>query len=236
VNDYYEGYWDNKNLDHTPHVVWKKTVLSKLNFLTERDSEVETRYLDIGCGNGFISEQFVHKYKVYGIDISHNALSEAEKKGIITQRVDKDELPFEDGFFDVVVCLDVLEHLLNPESMTKEVYRVLNKNGKFIVCVPNVLNIFNRIHFMCGEFVDVMDVAHQTGELFSEHVKMFSKNKLRLLLENNNFKIIQSFNYFPNKLSEKPRYQAICNMMNRLKIHDRLPSLFALGFLLVCEK
>ena len=89
MDKYYEDYWYNKSLDDTPHAIWKKSVLSKIDLN-------DGNYLDIGCGNGFISEQFLYNHKVYGLDISENALKEANKKGLIVNKHDFSEktLPF----------------------------------------------------------------------------------------------------------------------------------------------
>ena len=99
-----------------------------------------------------------------------------------------------------------------------------------------MLNIFNRIMFLFGEFYDVMDTSHRTNELFSEHIKVFSKKKFELLLNKYSFKIKKRYYYFPDKLSERRKLQFICNILNALKLHLILPKLFALGFLYVCEK
>lgn len=231
MTKYYEAYWDEKTLDTTVHVLWKKDILSRI-------SVEGSMLLDIGCGNGFISEQFLDRFVVHGLDVSENALSLAKKKGIVTQKIDENltELPFESGSFDVVICLDVLEHLKDPEQMTREIHRVLKKDGRYIVCVPNMLNLYNRLHFLCGEFVDIMDVAHRNNELFSEHIKVFSRKKLSQLLEKCGFVIKKRYHYFPDRLTEKIWMRYLCHLVYKLRLHDRFPSLFALGFLYMCGK
>lgn len=232
-NKYYEEYWKTKQVDISPHLIFKKNILAKLKLKGQN-------YLDIGCGNGYISEQFTQKFETYGLDISAVAIEEAEKKGLKCQQINANsmDLPFTDAFFDNIVCLDVLEHLTSPEDFTKEIFRVLKKGGSFVVCVPNLMNIFNRLFFLKGEFVDVMDVAHRNDELFSEHIKMFSKKKLELLLHRNNFEIIEKYNYFPEKFSEAKtkRFQLLGDIINKLSLPDLFPELFALGFLYVCRK
>ena len=231
--NYYEDYWELKKIEPGSHLPWKKEILGALELSG-------SNFLDIGCGDGYIASQFVNKFKTYGIDISEVALKEANTKGIITQQLDanKIELPFEDEFFDNISCLDVLEHLMDPIAFTKEIYRILKKSGIFIVSIPNILNIINRIHFLFGNFVDVMDVSHKNDELFSEHIKMFSKDKLEKLLEGVKFEITKRYFYFPKKFNEPKwkKIQFLGNIFNVLKIHTIMPSLFALGFLYVCKK
>lgn len=232
-NNYYEDYWKFNKIEPGSHLPWKKEILGTLDLSG-------SNFLDIGCGDGYIASQFVNKFKTYGLDISEKALAKAKAKRIITKQLDanKIEIPFKDGFFDNISCLDVLEHLIDPIAFTKEIYRILKKGGTFIVCVPNILNIINRIHFLFGNFVDVMDVAHKNNELFSEHIKMFSKDKLEKLLEGTNFKITKRYFYFPKNFNEPKwkKIQFLGNIFNFFKIHTILPSLFALGFLYVCKK
>lgn len=42
------------------------------------------------------------------------------------------------GFFDLVICTEVIEHLENPRSMIKEIRRVLTKGGKAILSIPSL--------------------------------------------------------------------------------------------------
>jgi len=234
LKKYYEEYWkENKVLQGSPYDIWKKKILYSIDC----DGE---NYFDLGCGNGDIAEFFINKFQTYGADISEHALKTASKKGIITKCINANDsiLPYENNFFNIISCLDVLEHLVDPENITIEIYRLLKKDGLFIISVPNILNIFNRIYFLRGQFVDVMDVAHRTDALFSEHIKMFSKKKLEQLIINSGFQIIQRHYYFPDKFNEKKwqSLQFVGDFVNKLKIPQFIPSLFALGLLYVCKK
>jgi SAM-dependent methyltransferase len=50
--------------------------------------------------------------------------------------VDLNNIPFEDNEFDIFVTLDVFEHLFHPETVIKEIYRVLKPGGCYIMTVP----------------------------------------------------------------------------------------------------
>ncbi|MCS7231652.1 MAG: class I SAM-dependent methyltransferase [Elusimicrobiota bacterium] len=47
-----------------------------------------------------------------------------------------EHIPVEDGYYDIVIITEVLEHLENPDIVLKECYRVLKKNGKIVVTIP----------------------------------------------------------------------------------------------------
>lgn len=96
------------------------------------------RVLDVGCGGGFTCEFLAHQQaQVWGLDQSAQCIAaaqaHAEAGGLpITYRCGiAEELPFEAVAFDVVVCVDVLEHVADPLQAVKEISRVLRPGGLF---------------------------------------------------------------------------------------------------------
>jgi len=66
--------------------------------------------------------------------------------------VERDEFPLEDESFDVVLCLEVLEHLaIDPIGMMSEVNRVLRPGGMFVLTTPNVVRWSNIANIILGE-------------------------------------------------------------------------------------
>lgn len=57
-------------------------------------------------------------------------------------------LPFEDGSFDTVVCLEGVEHVLRPHDLMGELFRVCRVGGSVIVSTPNVSCMFSRVQFL----------------------------------------------------------------------------------------
>ena len=55
-------------------------------------------------------------------------------------------LPFADGAFDAAVCLEGLEHLVNPVGLIGELARVVHADGEIIVSTPNVMNYYSRLY------------------------------------------------------------------------------------------
>lgn len=88
--------------------------------------------LDVGCGER--PYKFVHESLVsasYGIDI-HESPHQCD----ISALACAEYIPFRDGAFDTVLCTEVLEHVDNPDTVLKEIYRVLRNCGHLIVSVP----------------------------------------------------------------------------------------------------
>jgi len=102
-----------------------------------------TVYLDLGCGDGQIAERvawMVGVKEVYGADIDSEVLENAKLRGIKTFNLDlsKDKIPLNDNSVDLVTAFEVIEHLINPDNMLKEVFRVLKEGGHLLLSTPNL--------------------------------------------------------------------------------------------------
>lgn len=96
------------------------------------------KVLDVGCGGGFSCE-FIAKQGaiVSGVDQSKKCINKAVEHAAMQQlKIDyqhgfAENLPYLSNTFDVVVCVDVLEHVANISKAISEIYRVLKPNGFF---------------------------------------------------------------------------------------------------------
>jgi cyclopropane fatty-acyl-phospholipid synthase-like methyltransferase len=99
--------------------------------------------LDAGCGCGygavFLAENGAKR--VTGIDVSPDAIAYAQKNfaraNLEFEVMDGTTITFNSGFFDVVVSLEVIEHICKYENYISEVSRVLKPNGLLIISTPN---------------------------------------------------------------------------------------------------
>lgn len=95
--------------------------------------------LDAGCGTGLLMQKLEDFGKVFGVDISPEAIKFTKVRGIKNVRFSSvEKLPFEDNFFDMVVSVDVLYHqgIGNDSRVLKELCRVLKPGGFLVVKVP----------------------------------------------------------------------------------------------------
>lgn len=103
--------------------------------------------LDLGCGGGLLTNQLALSgtFSLFGVDQSEAALTTARRHipntAISTPHYivgQADQLPFSKHQFDVILAMDFLEHIENPEKIFKEVARILKPNGYFLT------HTFNR--------------------------------------------------------------------------------------------
>ncbi|MBA3052345.1 MAG: glycosyltransferase [Candidatus Omnitrophota bacterium] len=92
---------------------------------------------DAGAGTGGNLTAFSRLGRTTGIDVSEQAVRFCRRRGlknVILSPVEK--IAYADRSFDVITCLDLLEHTLNPAEVMLELKRVLKDNGRIIITVP----------------------------------------------------------------------------------------------------
>jgi SAM-dependent methyltransferase len=93
------------------------------------------RILDVGVGLGRVLERFPHLDR-YGMDISFDYLGVAKKKGIQVSYALIEDMPYFENCFDIVLCTDVLEHVVDLNLACRKILSVLRSDGTLIVRVP----------------------------------------------------------------------------------------------------
>lgn len=97
------------------------------------------KVLEVGCGAGHILER-IDKGKLYGIDISEIQIQRSRER--LGNRVELrksagEEIPYDDKTFDSILCSEVIEHVLDPVPLLKEMKRVLKDDGILSLSIPN---------------------------------------------------------------------------------------------------
>lgn len=93
------------------------------------------RILDVGVGLGRLLSRFPHLQRC-GVDVSIPYLEIAQGKEIDVCCARAEDLPYRAGIFDIVVCTDVLEHVLDLNACIRKMLFVLKEQGVLIVRVP----------------------------------------------------------------------------------------------------
>lgn len=101
--------------------------------------------------------------------------------------VERDVFPFDDETYDLVLCCELLEHLLiNPSHMLYEIHRVLKPKGLLLLSTPNVLRWGNVFSLLKGR--NINDCYHGNG-VYGRHNREYSMLEVSQLLEANGFAI-----------------------------------------------
>jgi SAM-dependent methyltransferase len=96
----------------------------------------QRRILDVGCGTGALTQRLAAYGDVQGLDTDAEAIRFCRLRGMENVQQASVPFPFEDGGFDLVTALDVLEHVPDDRGMLDEIHRVLVPGGAFLATVP----------------------------------------------------------------------------------------------------
>jgi len=110
------------------------------------------RLLDVGCGPGWALERFVAAgYDASGLDVSDAAAEAARSKGLSVEVGDIEDgaLPSESEY-DILVALEVLEHLTDPLGALLRLTEALAPGGHLVVSLPNEFHLLRRVGVLFG--------------------------------------------------------------------------------------
>lgn len=179
VNALYRGdYW--KSLSS-----YGKQFSTHENYFRKKISGIKKyqstgKLLDIGCALGsLLKVAQKHGFKSEGLDISGFAIKQCRSFGLTaTQGVISDIKKKE--YYDIITAFEVIEHELNPILTIKTIYKLLKKNGLFVMTVPN-----------SGTLIGKVMGSKWFGYRNKEHIFHFTFKTLQLILEKGGFKDIQ---------------------------------------------
>jgi glycosyltransferase involved in cell wall biosynthesis len=129
------------------------------------------RLLDLGCSSGALGELFrLSGHHVVGVDSTkHEGV--ADRLNDFVEADLNHGIPSEvGGGFDVVLCADVVEHLVDPVGLLRQAHHVLGPRGVMLVSVPNVAHWYARMRVASGRFE-----YERRGIFDSGHLRFFTQ-------------------------------------------------------------
>lgn len=225
---YYERYWSAAGFNPSGRTT------PGLDALYRRVIPPEARCLDIGCGDGRSAGSWLidtgHEY--VGVDLAANALRRATTDGVRPVVLGEvTTLPFPDGSFDAAVCVEVLEHLIDPATVVEEARRVLVPGGLLMVTVPNTAFWCRRIDLaLFGRWNPVGDLLSVEQPWRDPHVRFFTRAALRRLLISGGFHHVEVGGHDGAALAHVPVLRRWASSPSRLyrAAEARMPSLLGL--------
>ncbi|MFH1656071.1 MAG: class I SAM-dependent methyltransferase [Candidatus Omnitrophota bacterium] len=137
--------------------------------------------LDAGCGIGNITGRYSSAYSVVGIDEELSAIQYCHQyRGRKYMQASLYNIPFSDNTFNLIVFLDAIEHLDRPILALKELARVLNREGKILICTMNYASplwyiLENSWHRFfggsCKPYSKDVHPTQYTAEILRQHCK-----------------------------------------------------------------
>ncbi len=140
-HDLYNGWRESEKKKYSTKNPFKKRAIQNfLNKITELTPKHVGILVDVGCGEGVVInyiKQNVDANQIIGLDLSLEALKTAKRWNKNAQfiRASAYFLPLKNKSINSSLCLEVLEHLEEPEKATSELERVTQDS--FIISVPN---------------------------------------------------------------------------------------------------
>ena len=163
----------------------KKIIIDHVSrFFAKKESlnYKKQKILDIGCGSGLMLESLRSFGNVYGMDASINAIkfSKTLHNGVIKKGHLPERLPFAQSFFNLIVALDVIEHVDQDQAALISINKIMKRKGVLILTVPALMSLWSKFD----------EINH--------HKRRYIKSDLIQKLEQANFNIlkISYYNFF----------------------------------------
>jgi ubiquinone/menaquinone biosynthesis C-methylase UbiE len=213
----------------------------------------EKTILDIGCGNGLYTIALASLVKnSVGVDIRSKVLIEATKSKTRLDgntefiRASAENLPLRDSTFDVVLLVEMLEHVQSEEMTLNEANRVLKDGGYLVIYVPNKLYPFDEHGLKIGH-KNLKGIYGGSIPFFSwcpqwirnkfENARIYTKGQIVKLVEEHGF-TVQDVDYmYPplDRLKTEFTKGVLRKIMSLLE-HNRLLKRFGMSIFIVARR
>jgi 2-polyprenyl-3-methyl-5-hydroxy-6-metoxy-1,4-benzoquinol methylase len=145
------------------------------------------RVLDLGCGNGSLTNKIAQQgYEVVGVEDSEQGVTIAKKSFPSCHFIHSSiyNLPYAElkNSFDVVISVEVIDHLLYPKELVRAATQCLKPNGQLILTTPYHGYLKNLVLAVSGKMDNHFTVLWDGG-----HIKFFSVKTLSSLLDSEGY-------------------------------------------------
>jgi methionine biosynthesis protein MetW len=227
VSEYYDQYWSDEGFNPGSNLSARLRALLVDN--------TNGHVLDVGCGDGDTAGLLLKEIgRTYvGVDVSRSGIEAARAKGLEALLIDDAAaLPFEDGTFDSVVCIEVLEHLWLPNEATAEILRVLKPGGTFVATTPNVAFWRRRAAMLAfgrwNPFGDELSIEQPWRD---PHIRFFTAGSFASMVGKAGFERVRVSGHMDVPLPPGPGWKGFIDRFEQSRLNSllvrRRPSFFA---------
>jgi len=147
------------------------------------------RILDVGCGDGstgLAAKKLAGAQEVMGIELFDSAAEVAKAKldRVVIGDIELLNLDFPEGYFNCILCADILEHTRDPWGVLMKLHRYLDNNGVLIASIPNIRHIVPMLKILFDRFE-----YESSGILDKTHLRFFTMRTIRGMLSDTGYHI-----------------------------------------------
>ncbi|MFT6246517.1 MAG: 2-polyprenyl-3-methyl-5-hydroxy-6-metoxy-1,4-benzoquinol methylase [Salibacteraceae bacterium] len=176
LNEYYSNSYERTSY-------LSPITVNRYNEILDRFEEFRKtgNLLDVGAGYGFFLEIARQRgWNVHGTELTDEAVNHCTDKGLTMFKGELQNIDFGDLEFDVIITIEVIEHVYNPVEYLNKMHKVLRKGGKLYLTTPN----FNSyLRHRLKENYNVIE--------YPNHLGYFTRKTLKKLFTENGFKAIK---------------------------------------------
>ncbi|EQB63622.1 MAG: methyltransferase type 12 [candidate division Zixibacteria bacterium RBG-1] len=174
---YFDQYWDTRDL---PSADLRSQQRAEIAY--QILSQKRGKLLDVGCGRGSNSAFFKNAgFEVEALDVSPQAVQLTKSKGVKAFLFDIEQERIR-GKYDAILCLEVLQFVVNPTKVLLNLRQALNPKGEVILSLPNEFHLKRRWDIFWGK-LDFIGAK-------APHLRLFNYAEIEKLIEECGLKII----------------------------------------------
>ena len=146
--------------------------------------------LDVGCGSGAFGSLCKKKNNAHitGLEFNESCKTSAEAvlDNVVIGDANETILGFDDACFDLIICNDFLEHIVDPVGFLGNASRKLRPDGSLLCSIPNFRYLENLINLLVKKDFHYQD----SGILDNTHLRFFTEKSIKRLFRELGMKVI----------------------------------------------